>query len=192
MPAYASYPRCLSSLVFLGTSQMGPCSLRLVRCLRLPIASDGRSISSQGRAVCPFLFSFSVSANPCKTVWAATTKNEQYVKMQGLKHVVNFREHRQEFVASNMAEAVVSSPSQLVLSMPFLANHTSDNVSTVFKTTVIKAGDYTDDFWQAVRQYRKQSSLSLVQFLRDCVSELPQASHSPIALCSYIYILRLF
>lgn len=42
-------------------------------------------------------------------VWAATTKNEHYIKIQGLKRVVNDREHRQEFVAGNMAEFVTES-----------------------------------------------------------------------------------
>ena len=36
------------------------------------------------------------------SVWAATTKNSDYVKLQGLKHAVNDLEHRKEFVAGNM------------------------------------------------------------------------------------------
>ncbi|OBZ79064.1 hypothetical protein A0H81_00117 [Grifola frondosa] len=36
-------------------------------------------------------------------VWAATTKNKDYIRMQGLKRVVNDIEHRKEFIAGNLA-----------------------------------------------------------------------------------------
>ena len=39
-----------------------------------------------------------------RVVWAATTKNKDYIQMVGMKHVVNNMEHRKEFVTGNLAE----------------------------------------------------------------------------------------
>ena len=36
--------------------------------------------------------------------WAATTKNHDYIKLQGLKRLVAYPEHRKEFVAGNLAK----------------------------------------------------------------------------------------
>ena len=41
-------------------------------------------------------------------VWAATTKNQDYIKLQGLKRVVTNFTHRKEFVAGNLAQYSVS------------------------------------------------------------------------------------
>lgn len=38
------------------------------------------------------------------TVWAATTKDKDYIQMVGMKHVVNNMEHRKEFITGNLAE----------------------------------------------------------------------------------------
>ena len=38
------------------------------------------------------------------TVWAATTKDKDYIQMVGMKHVVNNMEHRKEFIAGNLAD----------------------------------------------------------------------------------------
>ena len=39
-----------------------------------------------------------------RTVWAATTKDKDYIQTVGMKHVVNNMEHRKEFVTGNLAE----------------------------------------------------------------------------------------
>ena len=53
------------------------------------------------------------SSFPCKNAkpirgsgWAATTKDKDYIRMVGLKHVVNNLEHRKELVAGNLSEFV--------------------------------------------------------------------------------------
>jgi hypothetical protein len=38
------------------------------------------------------------------TVWAATSRNEDYLRMEGMKRVVDDPAHRQEVVAGNMSE----------------------------------------------------------------------------------------
>jgi hypothetical protein len=40
-------------------------------------------------------------------VWAATTKNSDYIRMQGMKRIVNDAPHRQELVAGNMVEHLI-------------------------------------------------------------------------------------
>lgn len=42
------------------------------------------------------------------TVWAATTKDKDYIRMVGLKHVVNNTEHRKELIAGNLSEFMTS------------------------------------------------------------------------------------
>lgn len=42
-------------------------------------------------------------------MWAATTKSEEYVRIQGMKQAVNEVEHRKEFVAGNLSEHMTQS-----------------------------------------------------------------------------------
>lgn len=41
-------------------------------------------------------------------MWAATTKDKDYIRMVGLKHVVNNTEHRKELIAGNLSEFMTS------------------------------------------------------------------------------------
>ena len=38
------------------------------------------------------------------SVWAATTRNKDWIRMAGMKRVIDSSSHRQEVVAGNMAE----------------------------------------------------------------------------------------
>ena len=42
------------------------------------------------------------------SVWAATTRNQDYIRMQGLKCVISVPDHRKEFVAGNLQEYCTS------------------------------------------------------------------------------------
>ena len=104
-------------------------------------------------------------------VWAATTKNEHYIKMQGLKRIVNDREHRQEFVAGNMAEFVTGCKYQSMTGGPtrtLISGHLS-----VFKDAVQQIGDYADGFWETIREYNSHETLKLTGLLRDSIGEMP-------------------
>ena len=46
-------------------------------------------------------------------VWAATTRNKDYIKMQGLKRVISVPDHRKEFVAGNLQDYCTSSTLRL-------------------------------------------------------------------------------
>lgn len=103
-------------------------------------------------------------------MWAATTKNEHYIRVEGLKRVVSFPEHRQELVAGNMVEFVqASEPLSLQVSSTRILTHPS----TVFQDATFHIGDHMDNFWEAVRQYNI-NTFNPASLLKDLFGHLPQ------------------
>ena len=49
-------------------------------------------------------------------MWAATTKDKDYIQMVGMKHVVNNMEHRKEFITGNLAEFMTQGATSCSLS----------------------------------------------------------------------------
>jgi hypothetical protein len=50
-----------------------------------------------------YVYAWSTSFNLIvRKAWAATTKDQQYVKLQGLKRAVNDHSHRKEIIAGNL------------------------------------------------------------------------------------------
>ncbi|KZT24691.1 P-loop containing nucleoside triphosphate hydrolase protein [Neolentinus lepideus HHB14362 ss-1] len=90
------------------------------------------------------------------TIWAATTKNSDYVRMEGLKRLVNNNEHRKEIVAGNLGEYLTEQ----------------------YRRLSRKVGDYAMDFWETKRLYETRDSLKLTTFLHAIVSELPLIAFS--------------
>jgi len=64
------------------------------------LSGSGSYISSGGAGFL-FFFSFCLMFS---AVWAATTKNKDWIRMAGMKRVIDNSSHRQEVVAGNMAE----------------------------------------------------------------------------------------
>ncbi|KAI0770932.1 P-loop containing nucleoside triphosphate hydrolase protein [Trametes elegans] len=87
-------------------------------------------------------------------VWAATTKDKDYIRMVGLKHVVNYIEHRKELIAGNLAEFVTSEYKDLTKRVG------PDN-----------AVDFMEHRYTEIRGRRPFGYLS---FLQDPLRELPQ------------------
>ncbi|OJA13412.1 hypothetical protein AZE42_05944 [Rhizopogon vesiculosus] len=85
-------------------------------------------------------------------VWAATTTNEDYIRMQGLKHLVNDPPHRKELVAGNLDEYV----------------------TTQFCEASQRVGDDAGDFHELSRAHSIKDSLSIASILREPLRELPQ------------------
>ncbi|KAG6332407.1 hypothetical protein ID866_6678 [Astraeus odoratus] len=79
-------------------------------------------------------------------VWAATTTNEDYVRMQGYKHVVDNPIHRKEVVAGNL----------------------------VYRSAAALVGDDAVDFPEMHRAYAVQDHLTFSSILREPLRELPQ------------------
>ena len=49
-----------------------------------------------------------ISLSDLNVVWAATTRDEDYLKLQGLKRLVSDASHRKEVVAGNLDQYIVS------------------------------------------------------------------------------------
>ncbi|KAI0791831.1 P-loop containing nucleoside triphosphate hydrolase protein [Abortiporus biennis] len=86
-----------------------------------------------------------------QSAWAATTTNQDFIRLQGLKKLVSFPEHRKEFVAGNL----------------------SSYTTQLFKMLTDRVGDEAADFWESMGTYRTMSRLKLSSFLGDSLSELP-------------------
>ncbi|KAG1725553.1 P-loop containing nucleoside triphosphate hydrolase protein [Suillus paluster] len=85
-------------------------------------------------------------------VWAATTTNEDYVRMQGLKHLVDNPSHRKELVAGNLGEYVTAQ----------------------FRETAQRVGDDAGEFQELRRAHAVKDRLSIASILREPMRELPQ------------------
>ncbi|KAI6011686.1 P-loop containing nucleoside triphosphate hydrolase protein [Pisolithus microcarpus] len=85
-------------------------------------------------------------------VWAATTKNQDYIRMQGYKHVVDNPLHRKEVVAGNLSE----------------------HLSHLYKDASARVGDDAMDFPEIRRAFLVRDRLTLTSILREPLRELPQ------------------
>ncbi|CDO69837.1 hypothetical protein BN946_scf184803.g35 [Trametes cinnabarina] len=86
-------------------------------------------------------------------VWAATTKDNDYIRMVGLKHVVNNVEHRKELIAGNLSEFVTEE----------------------FKQLSRKVGpDNAVDFVELRRASLNRERFGFLSLLQDPLRELPQ------------------
>ncbi|EGO19480.1 hypothetical protein SERLADRAFT_453452 [Serpula lacrymans var. lacrymans S7.9] len=85
-------------------------------------------------------------------IWAATTKNTDYVRMQGLKQVINDASHRKEVVAGNMSEYMTSQ----------------------FRDSTSRVGDDAGDFHEMRRLYAVRDRLTFASILKEPLRELPQ------------------
>ncbi|KAI6137034.1 P-loop containing nucleoside triphosphate hydrolase protein [Pisolithus sp. B1] len=90
------------------------------------------------------------SLNPL--VWAATTKNQDYIRMQGYKHVVDNPLHRKEVVAGNLSE----------------------HLSHLYKDASARVGENAMDFPEMQRTFVVRDRLTLTSILREPLRELPQ------------------
>ncbi|KAF8640677.1 hypothetical protein AX17_000333 [Amanita inopinata Kibby_2008] len=85
-------------------------------------------------------------------VWAATTKDSNYIRTEGLKQTISGAVHRKEIVAGNMWKYMLSQYIQ----------------------GIQKVGDRAGDFFEGLASRRTWANLSLMNILRDPFQELPQ------------------
>ncbi|KAI9507419.1 HlyB/MsbA family ABC transporter [Russula earlei] len=84
--------------------------------------------------------------------WAATTRDNDFIRMEGLKQLVSRSKHRKEVVAGGLAECLTAEYSNLV----------------------DRLGDSASDFWSAYMSRQSDRSFHPVRLLRLPLSELPQ------------------
>ena len=75
------------------------------------LSGSGVYISSGGAVILSLLSLLLMSS----TVWAATTRNKDWIRMAGMKKVIDGSSHRQEVVAGNMAEYLANREGHLCL-----------------------------------------------------------------------------
>ncbi|KAJ7724996.1 P-loop containing nucleoside triphosphate hydrolase protein [Mycena maculata] len=85
-------------------------------------------------------------------VWAATTKNHEYLRLVGASRVVHAQEHRKELVAGGMA----------------------DYLHAIYRAAANRLGSNATDFYEAYQTHTITDRLSLTAFLSDPLRELPQ------------------
>ncbi|XP_006454827.1 hypothetical protein AGABI2DRAFT_182792 [Agaricus bisporus var. bisporus H97] len=85
-------------------------------------------------------------------VWAATTRDADYIRNEGLKRAVHNSEHRKEIAAGGM--------------WPYLLQQ--------YNIGVDRIKDRAGDFWMAAATSRAKGRLSIVSLLQDPFKELPQ------------------
>ncbi|EDR16100.1 uncharacterized protein LACBIDRAFT_301848 [Laccaria bicolor S238N-H82] len=85
-------------------------------------------------------------------VWAATTKDQDYIKSEGLKRTVIDPAHRNEIVAGGM----------------------SDHLTHTYKAAMDAVADRAGDFFEAATIHRMYGRLSISSFLSDPLHQLPQ------------------
>ncbi|KAJ7222600.1 P-loop containing nucleoside triphosphate hydrolase protein [Mycena pura] len=85
-------------------------------------------------------------------VWAATTKDTEYLRSIGMAKMVHDQQHRKEIVAGGLAEYLVSSYGQAVQRLGSNAVH----------------------FFEAYQVHTRSNRLRLSTFLSDSLRELPQ------------------
>lgn len=101
-------------------------------------------------------------------IWAATTKNTDYVRMQGLKKLVSSSNHRKEIVAGGLWPYLLSCKRfPCLLRFPHLRS--------VFRDCTEIVGDESGDFHEMFQHNRRQG-MSFLSLLDEPLAELPQAS----------------
>ncbi|KAG8220222.1 P-loop containing nucleoside triphosphate hydrolase protein [Butyriboletus roseoflavus] len=85
-------------------------------------------------------------------VWAATTKDENYVRMQGYKHLVDNPVHRKEVVAGSLGE----------------------HLTKLYRDAANRVGDDAGDFPEIRRAHTVKDRLTWMSIVREPMRELPQ------------------
>ncbi|KAN0101039.1 P-loop containing nucleoside triphosphate hydrolase protein [Tylopilus felleus] len=93
-----------------------------------------------------------VSRGPMSLVWAATTTNDDYIRMQGYKHLVDNPAHRKEIVAGSLGE----------------------RLTKLYREATSRVGDDVGDFPEIRHAHMFKDRLTLMSILREPMRELPQ------------------
>ncbi|KAF9242362.1 P-loop containing nucleoside triphosphate hydrolase protein [Melanogaster broomeanus] len=86
------------------------------------------------------------------SVWAATTKNEDYIRIQGFKKLIDGSSHRKEVVAGNLGE----------------------HATKIYREAASRLGKDAGDYHEMRRAYMIKDSLTVMSILRGSMGELPQ------------------
>jgi hypothetical protein len=100
--------------------------------------------------------------------WAATTRNNDYIRMEGLKRLISTSTHRKELVAGGLAAYLTSGASS-----PFLGQGRTD-LFVEYRNLVDRLGNRATDFWSAYFDHTTERVFQPMRLLRISLMELPQ------------------
>ena len=105
------------------------------------------------------------------SAWAATTRNEEFIRMEGLKRLVSRSTHRKELVAGGLAEYLTAGASQILHDSVGLIDYLVE-----YRRLVDKLGDRASDFWSIYDKSFSYDAYALrpMRLIRIPLSELPQ------------------
>ena len=123
-----------------------------------------------------------------RTVWAATTRNDAFIRMVGLSETINHPEHRKEIVAGDLAAFIVPGEEHLTR-----VCRSAYSGPSAFKQAVREAGDYANGFWETIRSHWNVEHSTPMRFTHDITSELPKVRLStPTTMTMTITITNLY
>ena len=111
-------------------------------------------------------------------MWAATTKDKDYIQMVGMKYVVNNLEHRNEFITGNlgnfMTKGMIHSSCELLISS-FCRSEEFQDVSQ-------RVGpDNAVGFNELRRASRSRQRFSFFGLLQDNCANYPRCPSAPLS-----------
>ena len=101
--------------------------------------------------------------------WAATTHNNDYIRMEGLKRLVGSSKHRKELVAGGLPAYLTAGASS-----PLLQGRANTDRSVEYRNLVDRLGNRASDFWSTYIDAYNNRVIQPVRLLILPLSELPQ------------------
>ncbi|TCD60798.1 hypothetical protein EIP91_009511 [Steccherinum ochraceum] len=95
---------------------------------------------------------FTWTGQASRGVWAATTRSDDFIRLQGLKRLVVDATHRKEFVSGNLAQYTLST----------------------FRELASRLGEHASDFREVYREHLQLERLSIWSLARLPFGDLPQ------------------
>jgi hypothetical protein len=100
--------------------------------------------------------------------WAATTRNNDYIRMEGLKRLVGSSKHRKELVAGGLAAYLTAGALSPLLEFNCI------DLFVEYHNLVDRLGDSASDFWSAYVEAYNDRVFQPVRLLKLPMNELPQ------------------
>jgi hypothetical protein len=128
------------------------------------------------------------------TVWAATSTNDDYIRMEGMKRVVDNPTHRKEIVVGDMSKILTTREWNVGHEMGV-----NRQLFSEYNEFVQRLGEKAGGFHDMMREHRLRDRLDFSSLIREPLRELPQASKmqcmilciaSPLIVLQIVFTLR--
>jgi hypothetical protein len=106
-------------------------------------------------------------------VWAATTTNADFIRLEGMKKLVSDASHRKEIVAGGIWNYLHSREGFTSLLFTFIADCHYEEYTEGVKNLADRAGDFFD----TISAHRAKGGLTIAELLEELFRELPQVGN---------------